>query len=254
MSLRRRIALGIACALSMAAWPGAGAAVSRVAVGEVVRSGTVKTLDGRPGQLVSSRALANVLVFFRPGQAYSLETLQGLAGCTEEFAAKPVHFAAVVSSSWPAEQVRESLVEAGVRMPVLVDRDDELYGELGLQVYPAIVVLDAEQRLVANEPFRRVNFCDRVRGKIQYALHEIDLAGVRRTEDPHAATAASGAAAAPEVIVSARTFVIGSNRFEDPAPAARETLEQEREIAPAHALPADALAEQAAAEPEGSPR
>lgn len=250
MSTLRRIALGLTCALSIAAWPRTGAADSRVAVGDVVQSAEMKTLDGKSAPLLSRKARVNVIVFFRPGQAYSLETLQGIASCTQEFASKPVHFAAVVSSSWTAEEVKETVVEAGVHMPVLIDRGDELYGRLGVQVHPAVVVLDDKQRVVAHEPFRRVNYCDRVRGKIQYALHEIDLVEMKRTEDPNFTAAADRPGSDP--FVSARRFLVGSGEFEEAVPTVKAILEKEREVAPAHALLDDVPAAEATG--EWSPR
>jgi hypothetical protein len=173
----------------------------------------METIDGRSEQIPPRKALATVLVFFRPEHAHSIETLRHLAGCTEGIESSSVHFAAVVSSASPPEQVREAVVDAGIRNPVLVDRDDELYARLGVQVHPAVVVLDDEQRLVAQEPWRRVNFCDRVLGKIRYALHEIDLAEVKRMEDPNAPTeAAPRTASVP--LVSALPILIRIGELE----------------------------------------
>jgi hypothetical protein len=248
MSMRRWIGLGVGLALSLAAAPRDAAAVSRAAVGDVVRIDALRTLEGRSAQLSSGEADVSVLVFFKPGQAYSLETLQGLATCTEDLASKPVQYAGVVSSAWPAAEVREAVAEAGVRMPVLVDRGDDLYGKLGIQVYPAVVVLDREQRLVAHEPFLRVNYCDRIRGKILYALHEIDTAEMRLTEDPSWGKPPAGEAAA-DALVSARTFVVGHDRFEEPAPV-EPAVEQQGEVAPEHVPLGDVLAAKAAREEE----
>jgi hypothetical protein len=216
MDARRWTLLGAACALSLAA-PGAAAATSRVAVGEVVQTAQLETLDGPQARGSSRESGASVLVFFRPGHDYSLELLQQLAQCTQDLAGKAVRFAAVVSSTWPVEQVRESVAAAGARMPVFVDAGDELYGRLGIQVHPAIVVLDEHQRFVAQEPWRKVNFCDRVRSKIRFALHEIDDAEVRRTEDPFPAATRVRPTVVMEQVVSAPRFFLGTDRFEDEA-------------------------------------
>jgi hypothetical protein len=126
-----------------------------------------------------------------------------------------VQFAAVVSSSWPTEQVRRTVAEAGIAIPVLVDDGDELYGRLGIQVHPDVIVLDDQQRLVAHEPWRKVHFCDRVRGKIQFALHEIDDAEMRRSEDPSAAPARVAARTEPDAVISAPRLFVLSDRFEE---------------------------------------
>jgi tetratricopeptide (TPR) repeat protein len=242
MTTRRRIALGALCALfSSAVWPGTGSAFAHVAIGDVIENEEMTTLDGAPAQLLSKKALANVLVFFRPQQENSLETLKAMAKCEQEFASKPVRFAAIVSSTFPAGQVREAVVEAGIRMPVLIDRDDKVYGRIGVRLHPAIGVTDEKQQLIGYEPFKKVNYCDRIRGKIRYALHEIDLAEVQETEHPRSLSP-SGAGAVSNRHVRMGEHFLRSKQYEKAAGIAKGILEKEPDFAPAHVLLGDVLA------------
>jgi hypothetical protein len=109
-------------------------------------------VDGGREGLLSSQARAKVFAFFRPRQEHSIELLRNLARCQEQLAGKPVPWVAVVSSSWPAEEVRAALEASGARLPVLVDDDEALYGRLGVRQYPAAGVADGAFRLVAWEP------------------------------------------------------------------------------------------------------
>jgi hypothetical protein len=246
MSPRRRVALWVlGILMSFTIWPITGFAFASVAVGEVIENDELPTLDGGKEVFLSKKALANVFIFFRPQQEHSMETLKAMAICEKEFAKKPVHFVAVVSSSWPADEVRAFVQEAGITMPVLIDVDDKLYGRIGVRLHPAIGVANEKFQLIAYEPFKKINYCDRVRGKIRYALHEIDLAEVDRTEHPPRALFPNEIKGA----VSHRHVRMGeeylkNRQYEKAAGEAKGVLAKEPLYAPAHVLMGDVLAAQ----------
>jgi len=103
-----------------------------VALGDRIDPEVMPTLDGGKEPLLSGQAKANVFVFFRPKQEHSTETLKAMAACEADFKGKPVHWVAIVSSTWDPADVRKLLAETGLRMPVLVDQADRLYGKLGV--------------------------------------------------------------------------------------------------------------------------
>lgn len=183
----RRLALAV---LLLAA-PGArGAAAAepsgarRVQLGETLDDAELATVDGRREHLLAADAAANVFVFFRTQQERSVDTLKDLASCEQEFAGRPVRFVGLVSDTEPLAEVRAVVREAGVKMPVLVDAGDALYGKLGIRLHPVIGIADARRRLVGFEPFRQVNYCDRVRVRIRLALGEATPADVARVDEP----------------------------------------------------------------------
>jgi tetratricopeptide (TPR) repeat protein len=181
----RRAVLSVAAALvAPILWPLAGRAFANVAVGEQVPNREFRTLDGRRATLLAKGAKANVFVFFRPEQEHSLDTLKAMAECERDFAGKPVNWVAIVSDSWAPEVVQATVQAAGIRMPVLWDEKDALYGQLGVRLHPVIGIVDAKGKLAAYEPFRQINYCDRVRAKIQFVLGEIDAAAVAAVENP----------------------------------------------------------------------
>lgn len=159
----------------------------RVQVGDLVDDAELPTLDGSRDRLLAKGARANVFVFFRPAQERSLDTLRDLASCEREFAGKPVRFVGVVSGSWPADDVKAFVREAGTRMPVLVDEGDALYGRLGVRMHPVVGIVDAKRRLAAFEPFRQINYCERVRVRIRAVLGEATEADVARVDQPERA-------------------------------------------------------------------
>jgi tetratricopeptide (TPR) repeat protein len=152
--------------------------------GDPIENADLPALDGGRAPLLSAKALANVLLFFRPGQEHSVATLHKLAAWQAEFAGKPVRFVGIVSATRSADEVRAALKEAGLRIPVLVDADDALYGKLGVHMHPLVAIVDGSFKFVGWEPFRQVNFDSRVRARIRLALKEIDGAAVDRVDDP----------------------------------------------------------------------
>lgn len=242
---RRAIAGALGLLLGAAAWPMAGRAFAAVAEGEVVGNAELPALEGGTHPFLSARARANVFVFFRPQQDHSLEALKVMARCEREFEGKPVHWVAVVSSAWHPDEVRAAVRAAGIRMPVLVDADDELYGRLGVKLHPVVGVTDGGFRLLAYEPFRKVNYCDRIRGQLRFALGEIDRAALARAAEPARAAFPNeipGAVQHRHVRMGEHWLEVG--RPEEAAAEARKVLARDPGYAPAHELLGAALAAQ----------
>lgn len=156
----------------------------RVQIGDTVDDVELRTIEGKKEHLLSSRVTVNVFIFFRPEQDRSLDTLKDMAGCEKEFAAKPVRWVGVVSDSWDGEVVKAFVKEAGVRMPVLVDAGDALYGKLGIRLHPVIAIADRKGKLAAFEPFRQINYCDRIRVRLKVLLGEATQADVAKVDEP----------------------------------------------------------------------
>lgn len=213
MRPRRPRALTAACLLGLAVAtlvaPGRADPISsdrRVQVGDPVDDVELRTIDGGRARLLAKGVKANVFVFFRPGHERSLDTLKDLAGCEKEFASKPVRFVGVVSDSWPAEEVTAFVRESGASMPVLVDDGDALYGKLGIRLHPVIGIVDAARRLAAFEPFRQINYCERVKVRIRRVLGEATDEDVARTDAPERATTRTDEGVARRHLNFARTL------------------------------------------------
>lgn len=174
----------LGAALAGSAFPGENQAFENAVPGDVLEAEDLPAVDGRRVPWLSPQARANVFVFFRPGQDHSLETLKALADCEKEFAKKPVRWVAIVSDGWPRAEVQAAVLESGVRMPVLVDEGDHLYGKLGVRLHPVIGIADGKLRLLHYLPFHKINYCDMVRVRIRQALGEVDQAAVDRVDNP----------------------------------------------------------------------
>jgi len=212
LSLRRFAAVGaLGLAAGTFAAPAPAPAEStigdrRVQVGDSIADAELSTIDGRKEHLLGKGMLANVFVFFRPEQDRSLDTLKDMAACEKEFAAKQVRWIGVVSDSWSIEVVKAFVKDAGTRMPVLVDEGDALYGKLGIRLHPVIGMVDRKGRLAAFEPFRQINYCERIRVRIKLLLGEATEADVAQVDNPERATTRTDDGVARRHVNFARTL------------------------------------------------
>jgi peroxiredoxin len=167
--------LAVAAALLLAR---AGAAVEP---GDRIEDLQLPALAGGRASLLAGGSV-NVLVFARAGHPHCLETLRDLA--TREGQLRGARWVAILPGSTSPEEARALAASSGVRMPFLFDPDDELYGRLRLKLHPTILVVDREGRLAALEPFREINYGDRLAARVRFTLGEIGEAELRAAEDP----------------------------------------------------------------------
>lgn len=159
---------------------------AHVVVGTPVEASEAATLaGGRVPLLVPGQV--GVLVFFRPAQDRSVDTLRRLSECEPSFAGKAVHVVAVVSAAAPRDEVRKLVTASGVRSPVLLDEGDRIYGRLELRQHPVVVVVDAAGKVHAVEPYQRLRYCEIVRARVRFLLGEVDQAVVDRIVSPERA-------------------------------------------------------------------
>jgi tetratricopeptide (TPR) repeat protein len=164
-------------------------------LGTLVEDAEMPTLAGSTDHLLTN-ATVNVFVFFRPGQDYSRMALKELAAVEKELAGKSVHWVGIVSDRAAKTDVQSLVKESGLSTPVLIDVGDVLYGKLGVAQVPVTVLCDQQHRLVAYEPFTKVNYAAVVRARVRNLLKEISDEELAAVLNPPAALTDSDEAAA----------------------------------------------------------
>ncbi len=226
-------------ALALAAEP----VLARVAPGDPLDNPEMATLEGGRDTLLSSRGEVSVFLFARPGQEHSAEALRQMAACASGFAGRPVRWVVVVSGSLPPAEVRTAVDAAGLRVPVLVDAGDALYGRLGVRLHPVVGIADQARRLAAWMPYQAVNYCDSVKARVRFLLGEIGEAELAKALAPPRAEMPGASPAA----VAGRDVQLGRRQLEqgflDKAlESARRAIARAPDAATAHGLAAQALA------------
>ena len=58
-------------------------------------------------------------------------------------AGKPVHIMAVISDRYSSEEIKTFVKESGLKMPILIDHQDEVVGYFGVILHPEVGILDS---------------------------------------------------------------------------------------------------------------
>lgn len=214
--------------------PGGG--VRAADVGQVIEDQELPTLAGGRAHLLG-RDRASVFVFFRLDHEHSAEALRQMAACEKELAGKPVHWVAVVSGSAPPAEVSALVRETGIRMPVLVDQGDALYSRLGVRLHPLVGIADGSRRLVAWQPYLRLNYCEVIKARIRFLLGEITQAQLDAVIAPARATmpGAEGSSVARRDINLGRKQ-LAQKLLDKALASARKAAERAPALAAAHAF------------------
>jgi tetratricopeptide (TPR) repeat protein len=209
-------------------------AFARVPIGGVLDNFELTALDGSRQSLLSN-AQVNVFVFFKPGQEHSRTTMIHLAACEKEMASKSVRWMAVVSGRIPKAQVEAAVKETGIRMPVLIDAGDQLFGKLGVLLCPVLGITDQDRKLVAYEYFTKVNFAEVVRARIRFLLQEINAQELEKVLHPAGAVSSAEADKAHRRFKLAEKLYAAKN-YPKALENINDSLEKDETSAAAHAL------------------
>lgn len=229
--LTRWMLVGVLVATAAAFHPASSA---RAQIGTPVPDLEMARLDGGRMRLLAD-ADASVLLFFRPHQEHSRETLHEMADCRRRLARAAVRWVAIVSSSAPPEAAAAVVRESGIDVPVLVDQDDALYAALGVVLHPVVVIVGRDRRLAAFEPYRSVNLCTIVTARIRRALGEISDEELQLAlAPPKAVNGGDTVAARRNLRFAEALFKAGDH--ERALENVRKSLALDAALAPAHAL------------------
>jgi tetratricopeptide (TPR) repeat protein len=210
-------------------------------LGTVVEDGIMPTLAGGTDHLLTN-ATANVFIFFRPGQDYSRIALKESAAVEKELAGKSVHWVGIVSDRVDKADAQSMVKEAGLSIPILIDVGDVLYGKLGVAQVPVTLLCDQQHKLVAYQPFTKVNYAEVVRARVRNLLKEISDEEMAAVLNPPAAlTDSDDAAAGRRLKLAGKLF---EAKIYEKALESVDVSIQENPSAAAYALRGDILAAQ----------
>ena len=209
---------------------------ARADLGSVIEDVELPTIDGGQAHLLAAAA-ANVFIFFKPGQEHSEAAVRQIRELQKETSGKSVHWVALVSDRIPLAEVRK----AGFTMPVLVDRGDELYGRLGVTLAPCVGITDRDHRLVAYQPFTKVNYLAVIRARIRHLLKEIDDDALERVLHPPAVEDGGVTVAAHRRFKLAQRL-FAARQYPKALENVTVSLQKDDRVAAAHALRGQILA------------
>jgi tetratricopeptide (TPR) repeat protein len=223
----------------LSCWPSAWG-FAHAEVGSVIENVEMATIDGGRHPLLGD-AVANVFVFFKPGQEHSRATMKKIAQVEKETAGKSVHWVAIVSDTIPKAEVLAEAKEAGFAMPVLVDGGDALYGRLGVALQPVVGIAGKDHRLVSYQPFTKINYAEVIRARVSHLLKEIDDRELEKVLHPPAA-ASGDASAKSRSRLSLAEKLLRAKNYGKAIENVKACIGKYPTLAAAHALHGDILA------------
>lgn len=135
---------------------------------------SLPTSVGGTAPLLSDSVKVNVVFFLRPNQVHSKDVAAALATTLEPgLAGKNVRIVAVISDRYSPQDINSFVKESGLKMPILIDHQDNVVGYFGVILHPEVGVFDSNGILLDYRHFASVNFIDVVRAQIRYRLGEI---------------------------------------------------------------------------------
>ncbi len=201
-------------------------------IGRAIDDAKLRGIDGNTVQLYERGAGATVVVFFRPGQERSADTLAALGRCREMLAGKPVRWLVVAPAESDAAEVKAALASAKLDVATVIDDGDALYGAIGVRTLPAVLVLDKARRLAAYEGHHPVGFADIIKTRVRRAMGEISDADATTALTP----AKSPLPGDNPLDVASRHVKFGRKLFEAKAYSkAHESARKSLEISPSAA-------------------
>lgn len=176
--MRRRavgVILGAIAAVLVLAAPAPG--FRNVAPGDAMPALVVEGPDGREVE-ITFPGRVTVALFFRPGQAFSTEALRDLAIIERTHQGKAVATLVVAERGATREDVRATLVSAGVNLPAYRDAQGRAEQALGIIVYPSTAIVGRDGRLQGYLPSRGRNHREMLEARVLGALGALSEAAV----------------------------------------------------------------------------
>ena len=211
-----------------------------VAVGTRVPAMELPTPSGETRPLVDPDR-TTVFLFFDPEKPHSLEALHEMAGVQARVGTEDVRWIGILSDRFDPAKAEEAVSGAGVRLQLLLDRNDALYGALEVRLYPTAGVIDPTGVLRAYVPYSSSNFAGALEAHLLHALGRLDDEGLEKALHPHAASVESdNGKARRHIKLAEMLWKVG--RQDKAIEEARRAVENAPDMASAHAVLGDYLA------------
>ncbi|MBU8870905.1 MAG: hypothetical protein KOO60_08615 [Gemmatimonadales bacterium] len=139
---------------------------------------------GSAGYLGGEDSQARVFAFVKDGRVSSNEFLETMAGLHEEFLGRPVSWSLVVSKRCSPAWI-DTVCNRCPDVSVLIDKDDKLYGTLGVPLTPVVGIGDGDRILRAYLTYRKINYQALISAHVKFILGDIDQAELDLLLNPH---------------------------------------------------------------------
>ena len=160
--------------------------VSAVSIpdGESAPGFTLPSLDGPTISLSDYKGSIVVLIYFRSDQQRSVMALKELEDIHTKYADNGVRFLGITAETEKTDLISDQIKELGLRFPILIDKNRDVYGNYGIRVYPTTLIIDRESKVATSLPGHALSYKVKLEGTLQYVHGEIDEAQLQEIISP----------------------------------------------------------------------
>ncbi len=154
-------------ALFFSTLPGTGAAFRNVKEGTPAIPFSLKDCEGKEVAFKPDSGKITVLSFVKLSQERSKEQVKDLVDLQKELGAKGVDFIIISAYTDTPDDARKVATGMGVTFPVLLDKDQKVYGDYGLYILPSTGVVGKDGKFAFEHASHGRDFKDVVGGRIK---------------------------------------------------------------------------------------
>ncbi|MDA8123469.1 MAG: tetratricopeptide repeat protein [Deltaproteobacteria bacterium] len=171
------VVFAVFVALFFSTVPGTGSAFRNVKEGAPAIAFSLKDYEGKDFEFKPDSGKITVLSFVKLAQERSLDQIKDLVALQEELGAKGVDFIVVSAYTDTPEDAKKVAAGTAIKFPILMDKDQKVYGDYGLFILPSTGVIGKDGKFAFEHSSHGRDFKDVVGGKIKV------LAGLMSEDD-----------------------------------------------------------------------
>jgi peroxiredoxin len=206
-----------------------------LAAGDIAPDFTLSSIEGKNVSLSDDKGKTVVLIYWRTDQDYSAAALKDIKDILKRYRDKGVEVISMVSGDDEPQKVHKSAKDLEVDFPVLFDKDRKVYGDYGIRVYPATVIINRDGKIAYDISGHPVTYRVTLEGHLGYVLGEIDKDKLEEILSPRREVKDEKAVEAQRRYNLAVTFA-DTGLTDQAIEAVKKSIEVKTDIAKSHIL------------------
>jgi peroxiredoxin/Tfp pilus assembly protein PilF len=150
--------------------PSDGLCFRNVKEGDVAPDFSLQDVNGKTYSLSQFRGKVLVLTYWRAGQDRSTKALEALQLVYEKLANQPFQILAVTKDADRISEIRTLQQSLGFSYPILLDKEEKVYSEFGVFVFPSTALIDKQGIYHFHFGGYRDSFQDEIFGRARVLL------------------------------------------------------------------------------------
>jgi tetratricopeptide (TPR) repeat protein len=157
--------------------PGTGSAFRNIKAGASAIPFALPDADGKTVEYKTDSGKITVISFLNLSQSRSVDQIKDLVALHAELSGKGVDFIAVAANTDNVETAKKLTAELGVKFPILLDKEQKVYSDYGLYIYPTTGIIGKDGKFVFEHGGHGRDYKDVVGGKAKV------LAGLMKEDE-----------------------------------------------------------------------